>query len=153
MDKGVKDVSGKPMSFWEQRNQLDIIWKALEELEVQGKGFYEWIDQMPDAGALWSFSQNLNPIVLTGIPRGTWAPPQKRNWVKEHFGSHVPVITCPSYQKHQFAMDYLKQDNLNDCVLVDDRISAAKKWEQYGGTFVHHTSAIKSIQELQTIAG
>ena len=147
-DKGVLDVSGKPMAFWEQSDKLSTIWNALASLEHEGEGFYEFIDLMPDAIQLWNHIKRMKPIVLTGIPRGTWAAPQKRNWVAEHFGTHVPVITCMSWEKAENAMEYLGQDHLQGCTLIDDRISAKAPWEKHGGTFVHHTSAASSIQEL-----
>jgi len=149
-DKGVKELSGKTMDFWTQQNQISTIWKALEDLDVQGQGFYEWISKMPDAQALWDHVKQHDPVVLTGIPRGTWAAPQKVNWVAEHFGSHVPVITCPSWKKAEHAMAYMGTNDLNKAILIDDQAKARGPWEMNGGTFIHHTSAMKSIQEMST---
>lgn len=142
-ERGVKEMSGKPMHKWEP----SVIWKAMEDLEHEGEGFYEWIQPMQDAMVLWNHIKPMRPTILTGIPRGTWAAPQKRNWVKKHLGN-PPIITCNSWEKHSKAMEHMGTDNLQGAILIDDRIKAAEAWTGAGGTFVHHRNAAKSIQDL-----
>lgn len=149
-DKGVIEASGKPMKFWEQSDKLSVIWDALADLEVDGKGFYDWLDWMPDGKQLWNHVKPHKPVILTGLPRGDWAAPQKREWCARELGGNF-VITCPSYQKNKFAMQYMERGDLENCVLIDDRIYAKEPWEKFGGTFIHHTSAVSSINDLNQL--
>ena len=60
------------------------------------------------------------------------------------------VITCWSVHKHR---ECLK--NSGD-VLIDDRPmnhQMQQKWEDAGGTFIHHTSTKNTIQQLKRILG
>lgn len=98
---------------------------------------------MPDAMELWHFCAPFGPTILTGLPRGRWAEPQKRKWVKCHLGPHVPVIACMARDKCQFAAP--------GDVLVDDTTRYAHLWEARGGIFVHHRSAAESIEELRRL--
>jgi hypothetical protein len=96
---------------------------------------------MHDAQGLWRFCEPHHPAILTGLPRGTWAPEQKKRWVSRMLGAHVPVITCMSKEKPRWSG--------SGHVLVDDRASAREGWERKGGAFVHHTAAERSIAALR----
>lgn len=106
-------------------------------------GFFETMPLMPDALELWDFCRPFRPQILTGLPRGRWAEKQKRRWVAAHLGPDVPVITCLSRNKCDFA-------NPGD-VLVDDTTKYAHLWEARGGRFIRHTSASESIAQLQRL--
>ncbi|MCC7364711.1 MAG: hypothetical protein IT303_10090 [Dehalococcoidia bacterium] len=106
-------------------------------------GFFESMPKTPDADELWAFCEPHEPTILTGLPRGTWAGPQKRTWVARHFGVEVPVITCMARDKWSFATP--------GAVLVDDTTKFAHLWEQTGGVFVQHTSARETIAVLRTL--
>jgi predicted phosphatase len=79
---------------------------------------------------------------LTGLPLGNWAAPQKERWAAEHFPG-VPIITTMARQKHLHM-------NPGD-VLVDDRENHRHLWENAGGVFIHHKSAVDSIRQLAEI--
>ncbi|CAM9710287.1 unnamed protein product, partial [Hapterophycus canaliculatus] len=103
---------------------------------------------MEDGRELWNGVSGLRPTILTGLPMGNWAEPQKagrphRKWCKRELGEHVPVITCMSRDKHI----YCRAGN----VLIDDRASLAEAWERAGGVFIHHTSASSSLAKLKTL--
>ena len=70
------------------------------------------LPQMPDAQLLFDAVEHLKPTILTGLPLGNWAAPQKVNWAAEHFPG-VPIITCMARDKHQ----HMEPGD----VLVDDR--------------------------------
>ena len=97
---------------------------------------------MPDAQLLFDAVKHLRPTILTGLPLGTWAAPQKLKWAEEHFPG-TPVITC-------MARDKYKSMKPGD-VLVDDRADHRSKWEDAGGIFIRHKNARASLDELARI--
>jgi hypothetical protein len=134
-DRGVLAVTGKrPEDL-----SLKTMWGALSKAPA----FFDTLDFMHDAEALWRFCAPHHPTILTGLPLGSWAPKQKKQWVARMLGAHVPVITCMSREKPRWSGP--------GHVLVDDRASAREGWEAKGGTFVHHVSAERSIAALQKL--
>jgi len=97
---------------------------------------------MPDAGVLYDAVRHKEPIILTGMPRGGWAEPQKRRWAERHFPG-VPVITTMAALKHEHR-------HPGD-VLVDDRDKHRDLWENEGGVFVHHKDAASSVAALKAL--
>ena len=53
---------------------------------------------MPDAQVLFEAVKHLKPTILTGLPLGNWAAPQKERWAPAFPG--VPIITCMARDKH-----------------------------------------------------
>lgn len=105
--------------------------------------FFEDMPPTLDAFVLWEFCKPFHPEILTGLPRGRWAAQQKRRWVAKHLGPDVPVITCMSRDKCNYASP--------GDVLVDDTTRYADLWERRGGIFVRHTSALESIKALREL--
>lgn len=106
------------------------------------EGFYEKLPLMPDARELFEAVEHLNPIILTGIPVGDWAEPQKRVWGAKHF-PHTTMICCMSKDKR----NHMQPGD----VLVDDWPTYKHLWEEAGGVFILHTSAKESIAKLKEI--
>lgn len=106
--------------------------------------FYRSMPVLPDALTLWEGTKHLNPIILTGVPYSQVpdAHAHKTAWVAEHFGATVPIICCKSKDKclHGKPGD----------VLIDDWPRYKSLWIKMGGTFIRHTSARKSLQELSS---
>jgi hypothetical protein len=97
---------------------------------------------MPDAKILFDAVKHLEPTILTGLPLGNWAAPQKVRWAAEHFpGTKIITTMARDKFRHMTGMD----------VLVDDRADHRDKWESAGGTFVHHKNARDSLQQLAKI--
>ena len=113
-------------------------WKRL----AKAKNFYGTLPEMPDARQLFEAVEHLKPTILTGLPLGKWAAPQKVGWAAEHFPG-VPIITCMARDKH-------KHMHPGD-VLVDDRENHRAAYEQAGVLFVHHRSAEDSLRQLAEI--
>jgi hypothetical protein len=134
-DRGVETVTGKRP----EELPLKTMWAAL----ARSPAFFETLEFMQDAEALWRFCAPHEPTILTGLPLGAWAPEQKRRWVARMLGAHVPVITCMSRDKWRHAG--------RDHVLVDDRASAREQWERAGGVFIHHVAAERSIAALRRL--
>lgn len=136
-DRGVEAVTGKRPDQLTTRQ----MWRAL----ARHPDFYGTLEMMHDAQVLWEFCAPYDPVILTGLPMGTWAPEQKRRWVANMLGEEVRVITCLSREKHRYSGP--------DRILVDDRESLRTTWEAAGGLFIHHTGAARTIAELKRLIG
>ena len=137
-DLGAKLVLGMPPKAFEARHGRGEFWKRL----ARAPNFYGDLEEMPDAQELFAAVKHLKPTILTGLPLGRWAAPQKERWAAEHFPG-VPIITTMAREKH------LHMDPGD--VLVDDRENHRKLWEDAGGIFIHHKNARDSIEQLARI--
>ena len=135
-DKGAEAILGLPSLVFETRHGAGEFWKRLAGAD----SFFDSLDPLPDAFELYEAVKAKDPIILTGMPRGNWAEPQKRRWAERHFPG-VPVITTLAALK-------LEHCHPGD-VLVDDRDQHRPLWEQAGGLFIHHKSAKDSIAALK----
>ena len=135
-DKGAEEILGLAPGAFEKRHGPGRFWKRLAGAD----NFFENLEPLPDAYELFDAVRDRNPIILTGLPRGKWAEPQKRRWAEKHFPG-VPVITTLAALKHEHR-------HPGD-VLVDDRDKHRHLWEENGGVFIHHKSARTSIAELK----
>jgi hypothetical protein len=140
-DAGVVAVTGKTPDQLGDR----LMWPAV----ARSLGFYDNLPWMADGRKLWSFCRHYQPIILTGLPRGNWAEPQKRSWCARELGPGVEVICCLSREKALVASSRLEPGETP--LLVDDRLKLQAAWEDAGGTFVLHTSATTSIEALQAL--
>jgi hypothetical protein len=135
-DKGAAEVFGMPPALYEKRRGLAAFWKAL----ATTPDFFANLDPLPDARELYEAVAHLDPIILTGLPRGNWAEPQKRRWAKRHFpGVEVITTSAALKREHCHPGDFL----------IDDRPKYRHLWEQAGGVFILHTSAASSIAALR----
>lgn len=123
---------------WEKQLGTERFWADLRSYE----GFYAKLPLMPDALELFDAVAHLSPIILTGLPFGDWAEPQKREWGAKNF-PHTKMICCMSADKR----NHMKPGD----VLVDDYLKYRNLWEEAGGVFIHHTSAASSIQQLREV--
>ena len=135
-DAGAKAVfGGLTPSAFEARHGRRLFWRRI----AGAPDFYATLPEMPDARMLFDGVAHLKPTILTGLPLGDWAAPQKIAWAATHFPG-VPIITC-------MARDKVRHMARGD-VLVDDREDHRDKWENAGGLFVHHRNAVQSLDEL-----
>lgn len=137
-DAGAKLILGATPAAFEKRHGKGEFWKRL----ARAPNFYGDLPEMPDAQLLFDAVKHLKPTILTGLPLGKWAAPQKKRWAAAHFPG-VPIITTMARQKH---LHMEKGD-----VLVDDRENHRHLWEDAGGIFVHHRNAEDSIRQLAEI--
>lgn len=134
-DLGARKLLGmKPKEFIAKHGR-GTFWKRL----AHAKNFYGTLPEMPDARLLFDAVKHLEPTILTGLPLGRWAAPQKVEWAAGHFPG-VPIITCMAADKH-------KHMHPGD-VLVDDREKHRETFEAAGIVFVHHKSAEESLRQL-----
>ena len=134
-DRGVLDLLGMSADAYEAKHSKKDFWFRIRRAE----DFYATLPEMPDARALFDAVKHLDPVILTGLPIGNWAAPQKERWVAEHFPG-TPIITTMARDKHK----HMERGD----VLVDDRLNHRATYEEAGMVFVHHTSAKASVREL-----
>lgn len=137
-DRGAAAILGMHPRAFEKRFNPGLFWKPL----AQARDFFDSLEPMADAFELYDAVKHRNPVILTGLPRGNWAEPQKRRWAERHFPG-VPVITTLAALKHEHR-------HPGD-VLVDDRDKHRHLWEREGGLFVHHKDARSSIAKLRAL--
>ena len=144
-DAGVRRATGKDPSELHPR----YMWPAIARM----KGFYNRLDWMPDGRNLWLAVKHCSPVILTGLPMGKWAEPQKRSWCERELGAEVHVITGMSRHKAELALLWLEEHNLEEKtpILIDDRLKIKEPWEAVGGKFILHLNAVGSIGELKNL--
>jgi hypothetical protein len=130
-----------------------VLWPRL----ASTPGFYADLPWMPNGKQLWAAIAPLNPVILTGLPRGKWAEPQKREWCARELGAEVEVICCASKDKHKHCPPVddgsVNGDGVlrSSAVLIDDREAAREPWEAAGGRFVLFTSTEDAISQLKAL--
>src|SRR6476646_4972292 len=134
-DAGARRLLGMTAREFIAEHGRGAFWKCL----ANANNFYGSLPQMPDAQRLFDAVKHLKPAILTGLPLGKWAAPQKVEWAAEHFPG-VPIITCMAADKHK----HMKPGD----VLVDDRQNHRAAYEAAGVTFVHHRNAEDSLRQL-----
>jgi hypothetical protein len=168
-DQGVIRIFGKgPDEVKKQQ-----MWKSIAA-QREGGGFFASLRWMPKGRALWRAISALTPqpVILTGVPMGNWAPGQKRQWCARELGSEVKVITCLSKDKHLYCgtiggagagagageggmLEGAKAEKGDAprivSILIDDRETAREPWVNAGGVFVHYRdddleSALRQLQ-------
>ena len=137
-ERGATDLLGMGPREYERRHGVGRFW---QKLAAAPGGFYSSLPLMQDARVLFEGVRHLDPIILTGLPRGGWAAAQKERWAAEHFPD-TRIICCMAVDKR------------NHCVqgdiLIDDTLKHRHLWEGAGGVFIHHRSAAESLAELRS---
>jgi 5'(3')-deoxyribonucleotidase len=137
-DLAARGLLGMRSKDYIDKHGRGMFWKRL----AQAPNFYGDLAEMPDARVLFDAVRHLKPTILTGLPAGNWAAPQKVEWAAEHFPG-VPIITCMARDKHLHM-------HPGD-VLVDDREKHRAEYEAAGVVFVHHKNAEDSLRQLAKI--
>ncbi|MDC7224454.1 MAG: hypothetical protein PQJ60_11990 [Spirochaetales bacterium] len=146
-NRGVRFYSGKGP----EEQTAKQMWSVLSHV----KNFYAKLSWTEDGPELWEKTRSLDPVILTGLPLGKWAEPQKREWCRRELGQDVPVICGMSRDKHLLAWDWLYENNLGHLtpILIDDRLNLKFPWEEGGGRFILHFSARESLKRLEEVIG
>ena len=134
-DLSVRRMLGMSAKDYIAKHGRGTFWKKL----AKAPSFYGSLEEMPDARLLFDAVKHLKPTILTGLPEGKWAAPQKVEWAAEHFPG-VAIITCMARDKHLHM-------HPGD-VLVDDREKHRAAYEAAGVVFVHHRNAEDSLRQL-----
>jgi hypothetical protein len=115
------------------------LWTRLQDTP----SFYANLPWTPEGQFLWNFIKDHDPTILTGCPTSFFerAAFDKRTWRDRELGAHVPVITCLSKDKPEYATP--------GAILIDDRAKLGPAWEARGGHFIHHVEIGRTLTELQ----
>jgi hypothetical protein len=135
-DRGAVEHLGLPPRDFQDRHGPGRFWGRL----AKHPDFYGTLPLMPDAMELFDAVRHLDPVILTGLPRGNWAADQKVRWAARHFpGTRIITTMAVDKRKHAKEGD----------VLVDDQERHRHLWEEAGGIFIVHRSAAESIEALR----
>ena len=134
-DEGARRLLGMAPAAFEEKHGKSEFWRRI----AKARNFYGTLPEMSDARQLFEGVKHLKPTILTGLPIGKWAAPQKIGWAAEHFPG-VPIITCMARDKHK----HMKPGD----VLVDDRENHRAAYEQAGVVFIRHKNAADSLNRL-----
>lgn len=134
-DRGAADILGMSPARFQARYNPGLFWKKL----ASAPDFYASLPLMPGARRLFDAVRHLDPVILTGLPRGKWAAPQKERWAAEHFPG-TRIITCMAVDKRNHCRE--------GDVLVDDTLKHRHLWEEAGGVFVHHRDVDETLDHL-----
>ena len=137
-DEGAKRLLGMSARQFEAKHGRREFWRRI----AKARNFYGSLPEMCDARLLFDAVRHLKPTILTGLPLGRWAAPQKIEWAEKHFPG-VPIITCMARDKHK----HMKAGD----VLVDDLQNHRAAYEAAGVVFVHHRNAEDSLRQLAQI--
>ena len=134
-DKGATALLGLRPRAYEKRHGAVRFWQKL----AKAPDFYFGLPLMPDAMELFEAVRHLDPIILTGLPRGNWAADQKVRWAAQYFPG-TRIITTLARDKRNHAKE--------GDVLVDDQSKHRHLWEEVGGVFIHHKNAEDTLEQL-----
>ncbi len=137
-DRAATDLLGMPPRAFQKRRGTGTFWREL----ARHPDFYGTLPLMPDAMRLFEAVRHLNPVILTGLPLGKWAAPQKVRWAAEHFPG-VRIVTVMAVDKRNHAQE--------GDILVDDQMKHAHLWEAAGGIFLHHENAQSTLSKLRAL--
>ncbi len=137
-ETGFENAIGCSPESFEQLYGSSKFWATV----ASTPNFFANLPLMPDAVALYESVKHYNPIILTGVPRGGWAAPQKLAWRDKHFPG-VEMTCCSAKEKYK----YCKPGD----ILIDDLEKYRHLWQSAGGHFILHKNAKQSITELYSV--
>lgn len=134
-DSGAAAVLGMHPKAFEKHHGPGRFWAKL----TKAPDFYFGLPLLEGADLLFEAVKHLDPIILTGLPRGGWAADQKVRWAAKHFpGTRIITTLARDKRRHAKSGD----------VLVDDQIKHAHLWEEMGGVFIHHRGVDETLERL-----
>ncbi len=133
------ELLGMPPREFEARHGLRSFWQRI----ARDEDFFFKLPLLPDARLLWDSVAHLRPVILTGLPQGNWAAPQKMRWAARHFPDARMITTAARAKR-----DHMEQPG---DILVDDLLKYRLLWEEAGGVFVHHRSARETLDQLEVL--
>ena len=109
-------------------------------------GFWPAMPVKDGAERLWAALAPYNQIVITGCPKDNYdaAAAHKVDWVKQHFGQNVRVITCLAKDKQNFM-------TAPGDILIDDFKSNIKRWIKAGGRGIWFHDADQAIADFKAM--
>jgi len=127
----------------------DLEPKRMWAILARTPDFYANLAWMPGGRGLWERLRPHGPTVLTGLPMGNWAKPQKLAWCARELGPEVPVVACMSREKAKLGRELTPGDAVP--VLIDDRESLEEAWQAMGGVFILHAEPETSAAAFEDL--
>mmetsp|Transcript_13904 Transcript_13904/g.21008 ORF Transcript_13904/g.21008 Transcript_13904/m.21008 type:complete len:331 (+) Transcript_13904:87-1079(+) len=139
--KRATEIIGKSPNDVDKKDGKELfeMWEKLKNSD----SFYANLPWMPEGKRLWSKIKHLNPIILSGVPRGKWATPQKLDWVQKNLGEEVRLITCFAPVKPRYC------HSRPPSILIDDSDKTGAGWESKGGIYIHHKNIETTLAALK----
>lgn len=121
-------------------------WNAINTHIKAGHKFFEELELLPDALALWEYllSTGLTLHICSATGNTANAESEKRAAVRRHFGDKYADeahLVRHSQDKAQYATP--------TTILIDDRLKSINPWIEAGGIGILHTSAADTIRQLK----
>lgn len=134
-DYGVKRILNKEPDEISPR----LMWSRI----ASTGDFFTHLPWMDGGKLLWTsiVKAGYDPVILTGCPRGEYAPKQKKQWCDRELGIEVEVITTYSKLKHTFCTP--------GSILIDDNALLGPAWIEAGGMFVLHKNTESTLRILK----
>ena len=146
-DGGVRDLCHLEPRDQEEKDKGadEAMWAAIREVGH----FYDKLELMSGAKEMFERIRNRYGSrceILTGIPKAkrgiTTAGEDKIRWTHRMLSKEITVNIVYREDKPRFCRG-------KESVLIDDRKSNIREWEEMGGTGILHVSAEKTLAELE----
>jgi len=112
---------------------------------IQKAGYDFWINLKwkPDGKKLWNYIKKYEPEILSSPSEDIESRIGKYDWVKREL-PNTRLILRSSEHKKEFAGE--------NKILIDDRESNKKKWEDVGGIGILHKTTDETIKKLKELS-
>lgn len=117
--------------------------KFWEPINREGYRFWINLDWTKDGKKLWNYIEKYNPEILSAPSRENDSRVGKHDWVKREL-PNTHLILRTAEHKIEFATPH--------SILIDDLSKNIENWTKAGGIGILHTSADKTIKELQKLS-
>lgn len=135
--KGYYELTGRDITG--EFHDSNEFWDPINDA---GYDFWINLEWQKDGKKLWNYISKYNPEILSAPSRQDESRIAKHDWVKRELpGTHL-ILRTPK-NKVEFATP--------DSVLIDDRDSNIKNWNDAGGIGILHISAENTIKELKKL--
>lgn len=137
--KGYKKLTGKRPPKAETQKDKRVFW---EEVDKAGSNFWADLEWKSDGRVLWNYIKKFNPEILSSPSSSKTSREGKKDWMDKY----LPDVKL-NLEQSRSKQRYAKPNR----ILIDDRADICQKWENAGGIAIHHTTANRTIKELQKI--
>ena len=147
-DKRFLDLSGLMPQAYVDKHGMNKFWDLIDEKHKVA--FWRGIEIMPGAEKLINYVSNYPYEMLTAPSIKKQSIIGKSLWIKDKIGSLYPtkpkVTYRPAKLKHTVKPNLTKYD-----VLIDDKKSTIKRWNDAGGTAIFYSNADQAINDLKNL--
>ena len=147
-DQRFIDLSGMLPKEYEEKFGRKEFWNFIDEKNKLK--FWVGIPEMSDAKQLVDYITPHGFQMLTAPSIKKQSYLGKMLWIKNHVGSLFSFKPYINFKKAKNKHNVKSSLNAND-ILIDDREDTITRWNDAGGTGIHHTSASSTINKLKKL--